>query len=65
MKRNPSIAQFVVRFFNFASEFDNLKVATPDFQNDFSYYRRLLSKFHMSSNSQVIFIFTYYIGSFI
>jgi len=42
----PALTNQLARIFNFALEFDRVRMLRPNLSNDFSYYRRLLPKFN-------------------
>ncbi|KAG0234602.1 Protein fam49a [Mortierella sp. GBA43] len=44
LETNPALARILCRLLDFVFEFDSMKMKTPQIQNDFSYYRRCLSR---------------------
>ena len=51
LKDRSATVQLLARVFHFAFHFDELKMVTPAIQNDFSYYRRVLSRLRNSAAS--------------
>ncbi|KAK9718787.1 hypothetical protein K7432_005261 [Basidiobolus ranarum] len=47
-----ALAKLFADILDFVFEFDELKMANPAIQNDFSYYRRSLSRFKMTNSTQ-------------
>ncbi|CAG8528718.1 295_t:CDS:2 [Acaulospora colombiana] len=52
-EQNQSITKALADLFDFAFEFDYLKMKTPSIQNDFSYYRRTLSRGRLASETDL------------
>ncbi|KAJ3277488.1 Protein fam49a, partial [Blyttiomyces sp. JEL0837] len=52
LERFQATAKRMGDILNFVSLFDELKMGNPNIQNDFSYYRRTLSRMRMSNGSQ-------------
>jgi len=44
LERHQALARILCQLLDFVFEFDSLKMKTPQIQNDFSYYRRCLSR---------------------
>ncbi|KAL1919554.1 uncharacterized protein VTP21DRAFT_2247 [Calcarisporiella thermophila] len=44
LEQHPGLVQLLTGVLGFVFEFDQLKMRTPAIQNDFSYYRRMLSR---------------------
>ncbi|KAI1321803.1 Protein fam49a [Mortierella claussenii] len=44
LERHQTLARILCQLLDFVFEFDSLKMKTPQIQNDFSYYRRCLSR---------------------
>lgn len=51
LSQRSATVQLLARVFHFAFHFDELKMVTPAIQNDFSYYRRVLSRLRNSAAS--------------
>ena len=51
LSNRSATVQLLARVFHFAFHFDELKMVTPAIQNDFSYYRRVLSRLRNASSS--------------
>lgn len=51
LERQQALAKQFAEILHFTLKFDDLKMMTPSIQNDFSYYRRTLSR--MKMNSQI------------
>ncbi|KAK9761084.1 hypothetical protein K7432_014270 [Basidiobolus ranarum] len=51
--RYQALAKLFADILDFVFEFDELKMANPAIQNDFSYYRRSLSRLKMTNSTQV------------
>ncbi|KAF9130054.1 Protein fam49a [Linnemannia hyalina] len=49
LERHPGLARILCQLLDFVFEFDSLKMKTPQIQNDFSYYRRCLSRGKLSN----------------
>ncbi|KAI9591350.1 hypothetical protein BDF19DRAFT_455363 [Syncephalis fuscata] len=49
LERQPALTRLFADIMDFIFEFDDLKMANPAIQNDFSYYRRTLNRLKMSS----------------
>ncbi|KAJ9072988.1 hypothetical protein DSO57_1021465 [Entomophthora muscae] len=47
LESSPGLAALLVKTFSFIIDFDEIKTHNSDLQNDFSYYRRSISKFKM------------------
>eukprot|EP00842_Homolaphlyctis_polyrhiza_P002096 jgi/Hompol1/2888/HPOL_005872-RA len=48
-EKNQATAKKLAELIDFANQFDNLKMSNPNIQNDFSYYRRTVSRMRMNS----------------
>ena len=46
LSENPALASQLAKLFDFALQFDQMRMMRPNLSNDFSYYRRLLPKFY-------------------
>ncbi|KAG0074482.1 Protein fam49a [Linnemannia elongata] len=49
LERHQGLARILCQLLDFVFEFDSLKMKTPQIQNDFSYYRRCLSRGKLSN----------------
>ncbi|KAF9160923.1 Protein fam49a [Mortierella sp. AD011] len=49
LERHQALARILCQLLDFVFEFDSLKMKTPQIQNDFSYYRRCLSRGKLSN----------------
>ncbi|KAF9106391.1 Protein fam49a [Mortierella sp. AM989] len=49
LERHQALARTLCQLLDFVFEFDSLKMKTPQIQNDFSYYRRCLSRGKLSN----------------
>ncbi|CAG8789263.1 15451_t:CDS:2, partial [Acaulospora morrowiae] len=49
VEQNQALTKLLADILDFAFEFDYLKMKTPSIQNDFSYYRRTLSRGKLAS----------------
>lgn len=56
LEKRQATAKLLADILHFASEFDELKMGNPSIQNDFSYYRRTLSRMKMSNLSTQNFV---------
>ena len=54
LEKYQATAHQLARVFTFALDFDDLKMTNPSIQNDFSYYRRTLSRLRMSTEQRHI-----------
>ena len=52
LEKYQSTANQLARFLVFSLDFDDLKMTNPAIQNDFSYYRRTLSRLKMSTENR-------------
>jgi len=52
LERRHATAKRLADILHFVSQFDELKMGNPNIQNDFSYYRRTLSRMRMSNPNQ-------------
>lgn len=52
-EQNQSLTKLLADVLDFAFEFDYLKMKTPSIQNDFSYYRRTLSRGKLASETDL------------
>ncbi|KAJ3279732.1 Protein fam49a [Borealophlyctis nickersoniae] len=52
LEQRQATAKRLADILHFVSQFDELKMGNPNVQNDFSYYRRTLSRMRMSNPSQ-------------
>ncbi|XP_078606486.1 CYFIP-related Rac1 interactor B-like isoform X1 [Branchiostoma floridae x Branchiostoma japonicum] len=53
LERQQALAKQFAEILHFTLKFDDLKMMTPSIQNDFSYYRRTLSRMKMNSQYKV------------
>lgn len=51
LEKKQASASLLAKLLIFALDFDDLKMTNPNLQNDFSYYRRTLSRLKMASSS--------------
>ncbi|KAF9997494.1 Protein fam49a [Entomortierella chlamydospora] len=49
LEKHQGLAKLLCKLLDFVFEFDSLKMKTPQIQNDFSYYRRCLSRGKLSN----------------
>ncbi|ORX94737.1 DUF1394-domain-containing protein [Basidiobolus meristosporus CBS 931.73] len=52
IEKHQALAKLFADILDFVFEFDELKMANPAIQNDFSYYRRSLSRLKMTNSTQ-------------
>ncbi|KAF9427297.1 Protein fam49a [Entomortierella beljakovae] len=50
LEKHKTLARVLCRLLDFVFEFDSVKMKTPQIQNDFSYYRRCLSRGKLSND---------------
>jgi hypothetical protein len=55
LERKQATANLFARVLTFALDFDDLKMTNPSIQNDFSYYRRTLSRMKMTKTNKELF----------
>ena len=53
LERHQALARILCQLLDFVFEFDSLKMKTPQIQNDFSYYRRCLSRGKLSNETDL------------
>ncbi|KAI8601336.1 hypothetical protein EDD21DRAFT_374703 [Dissophora ornata] len=53
LERHQTLARVLCQLLDFVFEFDSLKMKTPQIQNDFSYYRRCLSRGKLSNDGDL------------
>lgn len=53
LEKLQAIANLLAQTLTFALDFDDLKMTNPSIQNDFSYYRRTLSRLKMTPENKV------------
>ncbi|KAG0297605.1 Protein fam49a [Dissophora globulifera] len=53
LERHQPLARILCQVLDFVFEFDSLKMKTPQIQNDFSYYRRCLSRGKLASDGDL------------
>ncbi|KAI7816881.1 hypothetical protein BC939DRAFT_467631 [Gamsiella multidivaricata] len=53
LEKHQTLARILCRLLDFVFEFDSLKMRTPQIQNDFSYYRRCLSRGKLSNEGDL------------
>jgi hypothetical protein len=54
LEKYQATVSMLAKVLTFALDFDDLKMTNPSIQNDFSYYRRTLSRFKMSPDSKAL-----------
>ncbi|KAF9583540.1 Protein fam49a [Lunasporangiospora selenospora] len=53
LERHQTLAQILCQLLDFVFEFDSIKMKIPQIQNDFSYYRRCLSRGKLSNETDL------------
>ncbi|KAG9071822.1 Protein fam49a [Linnemannia hyalina] len=53
LEKHQTLAKILCQLLDFVFEFDSLKMKTPQIQNDFSYYRRCLSRGKLSNDGDL------------
>ncbi|KAF9273546.1 Protein fam49a [Mortierella alpina] len=53
LERHQPLARILCQLLDFVFEFDSLKMRTPQIQNDFSYYRRCLSRGKLANDGDL------------
>ncbi|KAI3655021.1 hypothetical protein MP228_000401 [Amoeboaphelidium protococcarum] len=54
LEKKQATAQLLAKTMTFALDFDDLKMTNPSIQNDFSYYRRTLSRLKMQPDAKAM-----------